>query len=238
MARQAPLALVYLEGAVLAGPDGDTSARLLPAMLAKNGLMSLAYSLRTVTPEARDRMLAAGEVLAVSCFDATLMFSMRAGGYDTADLRFLYFADHGLDLYTGALVCAQGLIAEEPGLPERLRWVVGEALQACRWDPDKGVGAVMKRRPEADPGLVRDHLMWVLEKNVFPAAERSPAMPPASMNFVMDSDRMATTIAAAKAAAFGHDEPAADEGPRVFDDSTDGLSSILQRVFPSAGGRT
>ena len=54
-----PLALGDLGGATLCGPDGDTSARLLPLLLARNGLTDLRYTYLAVPPPERDRLVAA-----------------------------------------------------------------------------------------------------------------------------------------------------------------------------------
>ena len=53
-----PLALGDLGGATLCGPDGDTSARLLPLLLARNGLTDVRYNYLAVSPPERDRLVA------------------------------------------------------------------------------------------------------------------------------------------------------------------------------------
>ncbi len=227
VAREGTLVLEDLADARLAGPDGDTSARLLPALLARNGLAGLDYTLLTVLPAERDRMLVADEVLAVTCFDATLLFSMRANGYDTSALRFLRFADNGLDLYTGSLVCGHSLIEADPALPAKLRSAVCEALLVCQSDPQKGVSAVMRRRPETDPVISRDHLIWILENNVFPQNEPSTGSLMDSMIFDLHSERMVTTIAAATTAA---ELPSQGDGHTVVGETQ--VAGVLERVFP------
>jgi ABC-type nitrate/sulfonate/bicarbonate transport system substrate-binding protein len=228
--RGRPLRLTDLEGARLAGPDGDSSARLLPALLAINKLGQIEYSFATVEPSARDRMLATREVLAVTCFDATLVFSMRAGGYDTIDLRFLYFADHGLDLYTGSLVGSPELFEAMPELPAQLKAGTVEALKACLRDPEKGVSAVMRRRPESDPAIVRDHLTWVLEKNVFRDDAPLVGIQGDRMSFDTESTKMAATVATALAGSgFG-----AATGERDVAVETVDVESVLPKVFVEA----
>jgi ABC-type nitrate/sulfonate/bicarbonate transport system substrate-binding protein len=185
-----PLALGDLGGATLCGPDGDTSARLLPLLLARNGLTDLRYTYLAVSPPERDRLVAAREVLAATCFDSTLKFAMRSRGYDSSALRFLYFADNGLDLHSAALLCSTALAEAHPTLAAKLASVTREAWAACRADPDLGVAAVMRRNPALDAAIVRDHLVWVLDHQVFPTGEDP-------MAFAVGDVRTAATLDAA-----------------------------------------
>jgi len=181
------LRLADLRGKTLAGPPGDTSARLLPLLLERNGLAGMPYELRTVTSEERDRLIAAGEVAAITCFDATLMFSMRSRGYDTRDLRFFYYADNGLDLYSSALLCSRAAADRDPALVDALISIIETAWRDCRRDPDLGVRAVMARSPSSDAAIVRGQLMWVLEHQAFPGGE-------AAMRFDIRGAKMQATL--------------------------------------------
>lgn len=199
--RRSPCALGYrrpgpslrleeIAGQVLCGPRGDTSARLLPLLLARNGLADIRYEMRFVAPEERDAMIANGEAFAATCFDATLKFAMIMRGHDSDDVRFLYFADHGLDIYTGAVVCRADLLADRPGLAEDLRAVTARAWLDCLADPGLGVAAVAARAPDLDPTLVRRQLEWVTARQIFPDG-------PAEFAFDRDGDQMAATVACA-----------------------------------------
>lgn len=182
-----PLELADIEGKVLCGPNGDTSARLLPRLLRRNGLSDLQYEMRYVQPEERDALIASGEAFAATCFDATLKFAMIMRGHDSSGVRFLYFADHGLDSYSGSLVCRADLLRDNRGLTEALRAATTEAWHACLDDPDLGVAAVLARAPDLDPRLVRDQLTWVMDHQIFPNG-------PGPMAFDRDGEKMRTTL--------------------------------------------
>lgn len=182
-----PLELAEIEGRVLCGPRGDTSARLLPMLLQRNGLDHLRYDMRYVQPEERDAMIASGEAFAATCFDATLKFAMVMRGHDSSDVRFLYFADHGLDIYSGSLVCRADILADNPGLAEGLREATTKAWQDCLADPELGVRAVLARAPDLDPALVRDQLDWVMSRQIFPDG-------PTALQFDRAGSRMSTTL--------------------------------------------
>ncbi|HXC37498.1 MAG TPA: ABC transporter substrate-binding protein [Burkholderiales bacterium] len=181
------LRLADLRGKTLAGPQGDTSARLLPLLLERNGLAGMPYDLRTVTSEERDRLIAAGEVAAITCFDATLMFSMRSRGYDTGDLRFFYYADNGLDIYSSALLCSRAAAERDPGMLDALIRIVETAWRDCKRDPELGVRAAMARSPSSDAAIVRGQLEWVLEHQAFPKGDEA-------MRFDVTGPKMQATL--------------------------------------------
>lgn len=188
--RQRPLTLTDIDGAALCGPQGDTSARLLPALLARNGLSHIRYHFTAVTPEERDRLIASRSVLAATCFDATLKFAMRMRGCDSSDLEFLYFADHGLDAYTAGVIYRRDAFADKPGLAGEIVGIIRKAWQDCREDRGLGVEAVLRRAPAMDPVIVRDQLEWVLGHQVF--LDDRP-----QLAFDFQSERWLNTIAVA-----------------------------------------
>lgn len=187
------LALRDIAGNTLCGPNGDTSARLLPMLLARNDLPADDYTYLGVQPEERDRLVAEGKVLAATCFDATLKFAMEMRGHDVSRLQFLYFADHGLDPYSGAVIAKASLLARYPDLGGILRDICRRAWYDCYDNPDLGVEAVMRRAPELERRIVRNQLSWILERQIFP----NGLLP---MRFDLDGTKMSDTL---KCALFG-----------------------------------
>ena len=174
-----PLALPDLEGATLCGPDGDTSARLLPLLLARNNSPTCATA---SSPSPRPSATASSPPARSwppPVSNSTLKFAMRSRGYNSSALRFLYFADQGLDLHAAALVCGTALLDARPALATALASVTREAWNACRADPGLGVAAVLRRNPALDPAIVRDHLVWVLDHQAFPDGDNPMAFAPA-----------------------------------------------------------
>jgi hypothetical protein len=112
-------------------------------------------------------------------------------------------------------VVSSALLAAHPGLREELAGICAEAWRECRDDPDRGVAAVLRRSPSLDPGIVRDHLLWVLRHNVFPDGERGLAFDP-------EGERMRATVETACRAAGVALAPAA----------------LVAATFPSTGGES
>lgn len=181
------LSLADVPGSTLCGPNGDTSARLLPLLLKRNGYAPDSYTYLGVQPQERDRMVASRSVLAATCFDATLKFAMQMRGHDTSALDFLYFADNGLDTYSGALVALNSVLDQEPGLAGKLQAITRQAWHDCLANPQFGVDAVIRRSPDMDPDIVRNQLTWILDRQVFPNGPRP-------MTFDLDGSKMADTL--------------------------------------------
>jgi ABC-type nitrate/sulfonate/bicarbonate transport system substrate-binding protein len=191
-----PLSLKDLVGARLCGPQGDTSARLMPALLSRNGLSDLHYDFVTVTPEERDRLVASREVLAATCFDATLKFALPMRGHDSSDIEFLYFADHGLDSYSSAVIYNATALGGRSGLLQGLADVIRRAWSDCMADAEPAVAAVLRRNPGLDASIIRAQVEWVMARQVF-LADRPPLV------FEPDGDRWSNTVAAARFAVSG-----------------------------------
>lgn len=194
--RKVPLQLRDLDGARLCGPQGDTSARLLPLLLARNGLAGLRYDMQVVSPAERDQLMADHAVLGATCFDATIKFAMPMRGHDSSGLQFLYFADHGLDIYSSAVIASRSVLDNHPGLAQALSQIIRQAWNDCHADPNRGVASVLARQPDVDPLIIRAQLEWVLTHQVY-----HPSQKP----FVFDrnSTRWADTISVAEYAATG-----------------------------------
>jgi NitT/TauT family transport system substrate-binding protein len=181
------LTLADVPGSTLCGPNGDTSARLLPLLLKRNGFAPDSYTYLGVQPEERDRLVASRAVLAATCFDATLKFAMQMRGHDASGLDFLYFADNGLDIYSGALVALNSVLDREPGLAGKLQAITRQAWHDCLVNPQLGVDAVIRRSPGMDPDIVLQQLTWILERQVFPDGARA-------MKFDLGGAKMANTL--------------------------------------------
>lgn len=194
--RDIPLQLADLAGAKLCGPQGDTSARLLPLLLARNGLADMRYQMQVVTPAQRDQLMADNAVLGATCFDATIKFSMPMRGHDSSGLQFLYFADHGLDIYSSALIASRRVLDVHPDLGQTLSQIVRQAWDDCRADPGLGVAAVIARQGDADPAITAAQIDWVMTRQVYP-----PTRPPFVFQF--GSERWTDTLSVAQFAATG-----------------------------------
>jgi NitT/TauT family transport system substrate-binding protein len=126
-------------------------------------------------------------VLAATCFDATLKFAMQMRGHDASGLDFLYFADNGLDIYSGALVALNSVLDREPGLAGKLQAITRQAWHDCLVNPQLGVDAVIRRSPGMDSDIVLQQLTWILERQVFPDGARA-------MKFDLGGAKMANTL--------------------------------------------
>lgn len=155
-----------LIGATLASPDYDTGFRMFPALARAGGIDPASVTLRAVSPAERDRLLIAGEVDGVTGFDSTIVFALRAAGQDPADFALMYYDDHGVDVYSSALIVARSFASTHPGATAGLVRAVLRGWRAAIEDPDAAIDAIVRREATIDRALARAHLDWVIEHQV------------------------------------------------------------------------
>ena len=89
-----------------------------------------------------------GQVDGVFGYVNTIAFSAKAAGIDPqTDLRFISYGDHGLDLYSNALVASKAFVAEHPDALKALVAALNRATVDMIADPAGSVAAVMQREP-------------------------------------------------------------------------------------------
>jgi len=155
-----------LPGKRLGSPPFDTGFKMFPAFAKAAGIDPATVELAPSTPAERDRRLLSGEIDGAMGFDATIMFAMRALGRTPAEFSILYYGDHGLDVYSSAVMVAPSFARKHPEAVKGLLAAINRAWLECLRDPAAAVASVLARDKSLDPAIVGDHLRWVLEHQV------------------------------------------------------------------------
>jgi len=97
---------------------------MFPAVASIAGLDISRIEIRQFSPQLRDTMLVTKQVDAVTGFDSTVLFNLKANGVAIEDATVIYYADNGLDVYGNAFLanpasCRRGRTQSKPlcGLP-------------------------------------------------------------------------------------------------------------------------
>src|SRR5262249_32020686 len=69
---------------------------------------------RRVSPQRRDTMLLTKQVDAVTGFDSTVLFNLKANGVAIEDATVIYYADNGLDVYGNAFLANPAILQTKP----------------------------------------------------------------------------------------------------------------------------
>lgn len=148
-----------LPGKTLGAPANDAALKLFPAFANRAGFAADQVEILNMAPNLREPMLMRGQVDGVIGYYSTIYFSARRLGLDPEkDLRFIDFVDHGLDLYSNAIVFSRPFVAKHPEAVAGFLRAVNRAINDVIANPEVGLDALMKREPLLDRAMERDVL--------------------------------------------------------------------------------
>jgi NitT/TauT family transport system substrate-binding protein len=108
-----------LHGHVLGQGAADGASRMFPALAKLAGVDVGKIERKQITPRLRDSMLLTRQVDAVTGFDHTVWFNLKAAGTKFEDVNLIYYADYGLDVYGNAILASQKILQTDPDLVKR-----------------------------------------------------------------------------------------------------------------------
>ncbi|UDM06640.1 ABC transporter substrate-binding protein [Halomonas sp. NyZ770] len=137
-----------LEGRTIAGPANDGALRLFPAFAALAGIDADSVEIMNIEPRLREQMLNRGQVDAAFGFVNTVRFNAMLAGIDPDErLRFIRYGDHGMDLYSNAIIVSRRLADENPEAVRGLVRAINRGVADVLADPEAGMEAVMAQEP-------------------------------------------------------------------------------------------
>lgn len=156
-----------LEGKTIGGPANDGALRLWPAFSKIAGIDVSKVKIENMAANLREQMLQRGQIDAAFGFLQTIWFSAKAIGMDPAkDLHFIFYADHGLPLYSNSVVVSKKLIKEKPEAVRGLVRAINKAFHEVRGNPEAGMDSVMKREPLLKRDVEKERLLQTIEYEV------------------------------------------------------------------------
>src|SRR6266849_6424146 len=106
--------LADLHGRILGQGPADAASRMFPALANIAGLDLRRIEIRQFSPQLRDAMLLTKQVDAVTGFDSTVLFNLKANGVAIDDVTIIYYADNGLDVYGNAILVNPPFLQAKP----------------------------------------------------------------------------------------------------------------------------
>ncbi len=156
-----------LEGKTIGGPANDGALKLFPAFAKAAKVDASKVNITNMTPNLREQMLRQGQVDAVFGFVNTVWFSAKAIGMDPEkDLRFMMYSDHGLDLYSNAIVVSKQLAKDNPNAVRGLLRAINRAVKDTLANPEAAMDTVMKREPLVKRDIEKERLLYTLKEEM------------------------------------------------------------------------
>jgi NitT/TauT family transport system substrate-binding protein len=151
-----------LVGKKAAAPNFDAGFRMFNMFAKINGFDPARVSWSNVAPQLREPMLQRGEADAISGFSFGAVLALRALGVPESRLNVMMFSEHGLDLYSNAIVTSPTLAKNNPkAVAGFVRGVVRGWKDAMK-DPKAAIAALKKRDPLINEALELDRLNIIL----------------------------------------------------------------------------
>ncbi|MES2537059.1 MAG: ABC transporter substrate-binding protein [Pseudomonadota bacterium] len=195
-----------LEGRTIGAPANDGALKLFPAFAKAAKIDPAKVNITNMTANLREQMLMRGQVDAVFGYINTVWFSARLIGIDPEkDLRFINYADHGLDLYSNAIVVSKQLAKDNPAAVKGLLKAINRAIHDTLANPDAAIDTVMKRESLGKRDVEKERLLATLKEEM-----SSAEITTIGLGDVLDSrlDRTIQVVVEANALAR---KPARDE---------------------------
>jgi len=149
-----------LEGRTVGGPATDGALKLFPVVARKAGVDTSKVKITNMASNLREQMLMRGQVDAVFGFSLTVAFSAKAMGIDPdKQLRFIRYADYGVDSYSNTVFFSQKLIHDNPKAVKGFIRALNHAIKDVIADPDAAVDYVMKREPLLNREVEKEKLI-------------------------------------------------------------------------------
>ena len=124
----------------------------------------------------REAVLSRGDVDAILGFDSTMDFGLQKTGIKPDDIRFLYYADAGLDLYSNGIMVSQKLRTENPDAVKRFVAATARGWQAAIMDPEAAIAALKAHSPLINPALELEKLHWLVKNQLTTAESKADGL--------------------------------------------------------------
>lgn len=176
--NQAPFAIITktssgirtlkdLEGKTLGSPAGGAAIKMFPVLAEKNGIDAKKVNMLNMAPALQEQMLLQGQVDASAVFTVTSYMNLAAQRVDPdKDIRWISYADNGIDLYGNGVMVSRQLLKEKPQVVAGLVRAINKGLRDTIADPDAAIETLAKREPLINKAMEKERLMYTLRNVV------------------------------------------------------------------------
>ena len=156
-----------VEGKTLGSPAGSASLKLFTALAKKNNIDEKKVTWTNMAPNLQEQLLLRGQVEASAVFSATSYMNFVSMGIDPdKDIRWFFYNDLGLDLYSNGVLVTAKLAKEKPQAVSGLVKAVNRAMKECIAQPDACIDNLAKNEPLINKDIEKRRMIYVLKSNV------------------------------------------------------------------------
>ena len=192
-----------LEGRLLGGAANDGALRLFPAFASMAGIDTSDIEIINMQANLREQMLRNRQVEGVFGFVNTIRFSAILSGMNPdEEIRWINYADYGMDLYSNCLIASRRMVDEQPEALRGIVAAINQGLKDTLDDPEAAIEAVARREPLIDREVELARLMATLADEMshpegaeFGIGAVDPARFERSIDIVVEANNLPATPA-------------------------------------------
>ena len=153
--------LTDLHGRILGQGPADAPSRMFPAVANIAGVDTSRIEIRQFSPQLRDTMLLTKQVDAVTGFDSTVLFNLKANGVGIDDAKVIYYADNGLDVYGNAILANPAFLQARPDAVKAFVRAAARGWRDAIADPKAAMISLGKHNNLAKLDIEGERLAWL-----------------------------------------------------------------------------
>jgi NitT/TauT family transport system substrate-binding protein len=151
-------------GRTMGTPAGGAAGQLFASLMKVNGLDASTVKIVNMAPNLQEQMLLTDQVDFSAVFTVTSYANLLGQKIDPdKDIRWLFFSDYGLDLYSNGIVVSRALVKQHPKAVAGLVRALNRAIVEVAADPDAAIELTSKREPLLDKALEKQRLIYAFK---------------------------------------------------------------------------
>jgi NitT/TauT family transport system substrate-binding protein len=151
-------------GHTMGTPAGGSAGQLFVPLAKANGIDPAKVQVTNMQPNLQEQMLLNGQVDFSAIFTVTSYINLIGLKVDPdKDIRWLYFSDYGVDLYSNGIMVSQKLLKEKPKAVAGLVRALNRAIIENAGAPDAAIALMMKTEPLMNAALEKQRLIYAFK---------------------------------------------------------------------------
>jgi NitT/TauT family transport system substrate-binding protein len=155
-----------LEGKKLGAPARDAAFAQWPIFVQTTGIDARKVTIVDVGFAAREPILAAGQVDAITGFSFSSYFTLKDRGVPVDDIVVMLMGDYGLKLYSNAIIVNAKFAAENPEAVKGFLRAFLKGLKDTVASPTRAIESVVRRNENAKEEVELERLQMAIRDNI------------------------------------------------------------------------
>ena len=151
-------------GYTMGTPAGGSAGQLFAPLAKLNGIDPAKVKVTNMQPNLQEQMLLQGQVDFSAVFTVTSYVNLIGMKVDPdKDIRWLFYSDYGVDLYSNGIMVSQKLLKEKPKAVAGLIRALNRSIIETAAATDAAIALMMKTEPLMNAALEKQRLVYAFK---------------------------------------------------------------------------